>query len=110
MRLLRSPRRARERERADSGFRRHLTTSLDRPASSSTPNQETSMSRMTRRTTAGLAACLTGLLALAACGGGGSFDEGSGTGATQSAAAGPVTIKFMITSNGPADIKLQQDT
>ena len=68
------------------------------------------MSRMTRRTTAALAACLTGVLALAACGGGGSFDEGSGTGSTQSAAAGPVTIKFMITSNGPADVKLQQDT
>ncbi len=68
------------------------------------------MSRMTRRTTAALAACLTGVLALAACGGGGGFDEGSGTGSTQSAAAGPVTIKFMITSNGPADVKLQKDT
>jgi multiple sugar transport system substrate-binding protein len=68
------------------------------------------MSRMTRRTTAALAACLTGVLALAACGGGSSFDEGSGSGGSQPAASGPVTIKFMITSNGPADVKLQQDT
>ena len=68
------------------------------------------MSRMTRRTTAAAAACLTGVLALAACGGGSSFEEDSGSGSTQPAATGPVTIKFMITSNGPADVKLQQDT
>jgi len=66
------------------------------------------MSRKT--TTAAVAACLTGVLALAACGGGGGFDNGGGSGATQPPASGPVTIKFMITSNGPADVKLQQDT
>jgi len=68
------------------------------------------MSRRTRRATAALAAGLTGALALAACGGGSGFDNGSGSGATQSAKSGPVTLKFMITSNGPADVKLQQDT
>ncbi len=68
------------------------------------------MSRRTRRTTAALAAGLAGALALAACGGGSGFDNGSGSGATQPAKSGPVTLKFMITSNGPADVKLQQDT
>ncbi|WP_323096228.1 extracellular solute-binding protein [Intrasporangium sp. YIM S08009] len=68
------------------------------------------MSRRTRRATAALAAGLTGALALAACGGGSGFDNGSGSGATQTAKSGPVTLKFMITSNGPADVKLQQDT
>ncbi len=66
------------------------------------------MSRKT--TTAAVAACLTGVLALAACGGGGGFDSGADSGATQPTASGPVTLKFMITSNGPADVKLQQDT
>ena len=47
-------------------------------------------------------------LGLAACSsGGGGFDTPA---ATQAPAAGPVTLKFMITSNGPADVKLQQDT
>ncbi len=47
-------------------------------------------------------------LSLAACSSGGSsFDTPA---ATQAPAAGPVTVKFMITSNGPADVKLQQDT
>ena len=47
-------------------------------------------------------------LSLAACSsGGGGFDTPA---ATQAPAAGPVTLKFMITSNGPADVKLQQDT
>ncbi len=47
-------------------------------------------------------------LGLAACSsGGGGFDTPA---ATQAPAAGPVTVKFMITSNGPADVKLQQDT
>jgi len=66
------------------------------------------MSRKT--TTAAALACLTLVLALAACGGGGGFDEGATNGPTQPPASGPVTIKFMITSGGPADVKLQQDT
>jgi len=67
------------------------------------------MSRKT--TTAAVSACLTGVLALAACGGGGGFEDGgTGNGSAQPSASGPVTIKFMITSNGPADVKLQQDT
>ena len=68
------------------------------------------MSRKT--TTAAATACLTGVLALAACGGGSGFDNGSSgsTGSSQPPASGPVTLKFMITSNGPADVKLQQDT
>src|SRR3954453_15552284 len=43
------------------------------PATAGTPTQETLMSRTTKPTTAALAACLTGVLALAACGGGGGF-------------------------------------
>ena len=68
------------------------------------------MSLKSRRTTAAVAACLAAAFALAACGGGSGFDEGSSGGATQPAASGPVTIKFMITSGGPNDVKLQQDT
>ncbi|WP_344222985.1 ABC transporter substrate-binding protein, partial [Lapillicoccus jejuensis] len=56
-----------------------------------------------------LIASTAGALALTACSGGGGFDSGSGGGQTQAAAKGPVTITFMITSNGPADVKLQQD-
>lgn len=55
-----------------------------------------------------LALALTGALTLSACGGGGFEEEGSS--AAPSSQSGPVTLKFMITSNGPADIKLQQDT
>lgn len=55
-----------------------------------------------------LVASTAGALALTACSGGSGFDSGSG-GATQAPAKGPVTITFMITSNGPADVKLQQD-
>ncbi|KQZ88537.1 sugar ABC transporter substrate-binding protein [Phycicoccus sp. Root563] len=56
-----------------------------------------------------LAVCLTaGALALGACSGGGGFDSGSS--GSPSSQSGPVTLKFMITSNGPADVKLQQDT
>ena len=68
------------------------------------------MSLKSRRTTAAVAACLAAAFALAACGGGSGFDEGSSGGATQPAPSGPVTIKFMITSGGPNDVKLQQDT
>jgi multiple sugar transport system substrate-binding protein len=63
---------------------------------------------MTWRTTAAVTACLTGVLVLAACGG--SSDQGSSGASAQPAASGPVTITFMITSTGPADLKLQQDT
>ena len=55
-----------------------------------------------------LIASTAGALSLTACSGGGGFDSGSG-GASQAPAKGPVTITFMITSNGPADVKLQQD-
>lgn len=64
------------------------------------------MTRTTRRTT--LALALTGALALSACGGGG-FDE-KGASSAPASQKGPVTLTFMITSNGPADVKLQQDT
>lgn len=65
----------------------------------------------TRRTTRALAAVgAVASLGLAACSSGGGFDTPAGGGATQAPASGPVTIKFMITSNGPADVKLQQDT
>lgn len=67
----------------------------------------------THRAGAVVAVCLTGALALSACGGGGGFDAGPGSGSsggTQAPASGPVTLKFMITSNGPADVKLQQET
>lgn len=54
-----------------------------------------------------LGGCAVASLGLAACSsGGGGFDTPA---ATQAPAAGPVTVKFMITSNGPADVKLQQD-
>lgn len=69
--------------------------------------------RTTRRGAVAVAVCLSGALALSACGGGGGFDDsgsGSGGGATQAPASGPVTLNFMITSNGPADVKLQKDT
>lgn len=67
-----------------------------------------------------LGAALGGALVLSACGGS-SFDSGTsapaaggaGSGSSQPAptsSAGPVTLTFMITSNGPADVKLQQDT
>lgn len=65
------------------------------------------MTRTVRTTT--LALALAGALTLSACGGGG-FEEGSGSSAAPSSQSGPVTLKFMITSNGPADVKLQQDT
>ncbi|GAA2731637.1 N,N'-diacetylchitobiose ABC transporter substrate-binding protein DasA [Pedococcus aerophilus] len=62
-----------------------------------------------RPTRTAFAVCLTaGALVLGACSGGGGFDEGSS--ASPSSQSGPVTLKFMITSNGPADVKLQQDT
>ena len=70
------------------------------------PTQDTRRRRTTRRPRAATPASL----ALAACCGGGGFDNSSGSGATQPPASGPVTITFMITSNGPADVKLQQDT
>ena len=61
-----------------------------------------------RSVTALLACGAVVSLSLAACSsGGGGFDTPA---ATQAPAAGPVTLKFMITSNGPADVKLQQDT
>ena len=68
------------------------------------------MSRMTRRTTAAFAACLTGALALPPAVAAAASRKDPAPAPRQSAAAGPVTIKFMITSNGPADVKLQQDT
>ncbi|MGG5258860.1 sugar ABC transporter substrate-binding protein [Phycicoccus avicenniae] len=65
------------------------------------------MTRTTRR--AALALTLAGALGLSACGGSG-FEEGDGSSSAPSSQSGPVTLKFMITSNGPADVKLQQDT
>lgn len=65
------------------------------------------MSTTTRRASVAMV-CLAGSLTLAACSGGG-FDSAAST-TSQSSKSGPVTIKFMITSNGPADVKLQQDT
>jgi multiple sugar transport system substrate-binding protein len=68
--------------------------------------------RTTRTTRSLLALGAVTSLGLAACSsGGGGFDTPAGGGAaSQAPASGPVSLKFMITSNGPADVKLQQDT
>jgi len=67
--------------------------------------------RTNRRTTRALVTVgAVASLGLAACSSGGGFDTPAGGGATQAPSSGPVTITFMITSNGPADVKLQQDT
>lgn len=63
----------------------------------------------TKHATAVLVACLTGVLGLVACGAS-EGGEVSGGSSVQPAASGPVTIRMMITSNGAADTKLQQDT
>ena len=63
------------------------------------------MSRMSRRTTAVGAAFLAGVFALAAC----SSDSGSGTPPSSASGGGGATVRFLITSAGDADVKLQQD-
>src|SRR5690349_13814354 len=68
-----------------------------------------SMPPTTKHATAVLVACLTGVLGLVACGAS-EGGEVSGGSSVQPAASGPVTIRMMITSNGAADTKLQQDT
>lgn len=67
------------------------------------------MPRTTTHSMTGLVACLTGLLGLVACSTS-EGHEGAGNSSVQPAASGPVAITMMITANGSADTRLQQDT